>query len=228
MAHAFRSAAHIEAENAQRKLERLRDRWLATRDTWFDGSAESVERRIAGVDEVISLARNIGSRLYQAKVGSDALALLPQLQADRDQLTAMRDRITGAHWFDETSPEGQTWLKTLNGRPDPRDYASREEYMQAYGLGSQINHLQSYASPEAREAAREFIEDQNTADRNELLVRAQRFMADRTSTWERQAAHTATREFLAAVADQAPRPVRQASRTPPKAVEDFDDHLMFG
>lgn len=231
MPHAFRSAAHIEAENAQRKLDRLTDRWTATRDTWYDGTAESVERRLANLDEVISFARHLGSRLHQSKVGSHALAMLPQLRADREQLVSLRQQVTGAHWFDESSPEGQAWLNTLGGGPDPRAYHSQQEYRDAYALSNQLNHLNQYADPQERErlmnAARDFVESENTTNREELLIRAQRLMEERTWDWTPQSARQATRDFLGAVIAVAPEAHQPQRTAGVEAVEDFDAQLMF-
>lgn len=259
MPHAFRPAAVIEAENAQRKLDRLRDRWQATKNTWFDGSAESVEQRIANVTEVEMLARNIGSRLHQAKVGAEALVLLPQLRADKSQLLAMRSRITGGAWGDSArgvmdipvhgDPDGQYDMRTdlarqyadqgnakedvqnaivqkLQGHDAEAEFADRTDLAQDYAHVQQ--HLHGpYIDASLRDAAEDFIASENTTDRGELLLRAQRAVDERTWDWSPGAARAAAREFVGAVSACIPRTQRQAA-TAPETVADFDDVLMFG
>lgn len=243
MAHAFRSAAHIEAENAQIKIDRLRERWASTKDGWYDGSVESVERRIANLDEVLATAKRIGSRLFQANVGMTCLAMLPQLRADRDELTALRDRLAG--WFPGTEEEA------LQHNLDPRAYSGRDEWMDANNMRGYIEHSHQdnpvqgwdyqsgdHGVPPVHEdmavgmgplhhAAAEFLDDANTSDRTELLVRAQRLVEARTSTWSAEASTKAVRAFVAAVEDQIPAVSRTAVRREAADVDDFEDHLMF-
>lgn len=219
MPHAFRSAALIEADNARFKLDRLRDRWTATRDTWFDGTPASVDRRIAQCDEVINFAKHIGSRLHASAVGVTCLSLLPQLRSDRHELLAQRDRLAGA-WV----PEG---VDSSHFNRDPRDYASREEWMNASNLGGWIDHTHQEhpQDPRLRDAALDFIEGENTTDRNELVFRAERMVRDKTARWTPEASQEAVRQFGAAVAHYAPSPVRVASA--PAFIADFDDVGMF-
>lgn len=218
MAHAFRSAALIEAENAQRKLDRLRDRWVSTRDSWYDGTVNSVDRRIGHVDEVISFAKNIGSRLYASKVGGHCLAMLPELKADRHGLEALRERLLIAGEGEPgliTGPEDIPGYKPLS--PDTLT-----------DMRSNISNWNDGGVLGARQAALDFIENQNTTDRQELLIRAQRLVEDRTWDWAPDSARQAVRDFLGAVDAQIPTPVRHAQRTAgTETVEDFDDQLMF-
>lgn len=253
MAHAFRPAAVIEAENAQRKVDRLRERWVSTRDTWFDGTAQSVDRRLANLDEIESFAKHIASRLNHSKVGNVCMAMLPQLRSDRLALEAKREQLTGAAWYPGSEEEARQF------RLDPRDYSSREEWMDASNLSGYIQHQQelhpphdypvdeSWRNPHAEPtpptpgykapppsrlvgqlqvAAAEFVDGQNTTDRHELLVRAQRLVAERTSSWEPEASREAVRAFTAAVDREIPYLQRQAA-APQPVCADFDDALMF-
>lgn len=121
---------------------------------------------------------------------------------------------------------------------DPRMYPSHRDWMDASNLRSYIQDAQErnpgagdYPIPARDErlmsAALDFIESQNTDDREELLIRAQRFMAERTGSWTPESSQAATRDFLGAVSAQVPRQVRQANRAEAAVVEDFDDALMF-
>lgn len=230
MPQAFRSAAKIEAEAAQTKINRLRERWASTRDSWFDGTAESVVQRLAWLDEAEAVARSAASRLYASKVGADAMGLLPHLRADRNAIRAHLDSITGASWVPEE-------VDSSHFNIDPRLYPSREDWMDASNLSGYIGEQQhqhpagDFPVPEhvqrLTQAAQEFVADQNTNDRDELVIRAKRFMEDRTASWEPDAARSTVREFVSAVADAAPRAQRVASRPVVDSFDDFDDHLMF-
>lgn len=75
---------------------------------------------------------------------------------------------------------------------------------------------------------REFIAEQNTDDREELLFRARRHAATLTSTWPQEASAQVVAAFAAGVDKLASRrPRRQASR-PVTHVPDFPDSLFFG
>lgn len=247
MAHAFRSAAHIEADAAQHKIDRLRERWASTRDTWFDGTPDAVDRRLGWLDEVIATARSTASRLHASQTGAYAMSLLPQLRADREQLLAVRDRLAG--WFPGNESEA------MGHNLDPRDYSSRGEWMDANNMRGYIDHSHQdnpradwdsqagdYAVPpvgqdmahgqgplthELHHAAAEFIESQNTRDPQELLGRAQRLLEARTSTWSTESSNRTVRAFVAAVGEQIPRRTRVAAQQHAAVVEDFEDHLMF-
>ena len=237
MSHNFRSAAHIEADNAQRKLDRLRERWSSTRDTWFDGTPASVDRRIGQIDEVITFAKHLGSRLHQSKVGTQCLTLLPQLRADRVGLEGLRERLLtgaadcvggGCPGPDEAGlsflpPERIKEMRNERNQWSEGDWGQQRHRHEDLGFSPE-----DVARLKARQAAREFIEEQNTTDRTELLVRAQRAVEARTAAWTSSGSHTAVREFLEAVDAQIPRQVRQASRAHGvETVQDFDDALMF-
>ena len=243
----FRSAAAVQTEAAERKLAAFRDHWKRTADQWFDGTAESVEKRIAKLDQVLAFAGET-AKLQGTRVGSFCLAALPNLKASRAELVDLRQHMAGGHWF----PGGDEEASRFN--VDPRMYPSMRDWMDASNLGSHLqnavdNHPPAGHDPRAgdyavderwrspyatasadqlRHAAAEFLDDQNTSDRHELLVRAQRLVEARTSTWSAEASSRAVRDFVAAVEGQIPRPTRTAaSAGVPTYIQDFEDHLMF-
>lgn len=216
MPHAFRSAALIEAENAQRKIERLRTRWASTRDSWYDGTANSVDQRIANIDEVIAFAKSIGSRLHAAKVGSDALALLGHLRTDRMGLEAMRERLLTAGDCPPGIPCPTS--EGLSHLPPERVKEMRENRQ----------HWRSQDDDwETKKAALDFIEGENTEDRTELLFRAQRAVEQRTWDWSPQASQAAVRDFLGALDAVIPEPSSAPRTAAVETVGDFNDYLMF-
>ena len=226
----FRPAATIEAEAAQKKLDRLRDRWIATRQTWFDGTPKSVDRRIGWLDEVITTAKSTASRLYASSTGANAMSLLPQLRADRLSLVSMREELlTGACAGPECTGVQPLSRERVHQMRDERNQWREEQPVQPPHRHEDMGFsTDDVARLKSRQAAREFIEDQNTTDRQELLIRAQRAVEARTSGWTLSASQDAVREFLTAVDEQIPHPVRTARRAPgTETVADFEDHLMF-
>ncbi|ABE67829.1 hypothetical protein SEA_YASSIFIED_74 [Mycobacterium phage Yassified] len=234
----FRSASVVEAEAAQRKLDKLREDWQRTANTWFDGSAESVERRIAQIDRVIAFASRTAQR--SGDPAKFCLAALPTLKANREELVELRRQLVGGSWY--TGPEDHGFAV------NPHDYSSMREWMDASNMRSYIQdahekHPQEgwdrakgdYAvdeswmdphGPMLNHAALDFIAEQDTTDPGELRIRAQRLVAARTSTWSREASARAVQAFVKAVEDNSPRPVRTAS-APVRQLPDFEDHLMF-
>lgn len=94
------------------------------------------------------------------------------------------------------------------------------------GVFSSVN-LEGKAQLQFRQAARAFLAEQNTTDRHELLMRAQRHAEAQTGTWSREGSARAVRAFLETVDGMIPPPQRVAARQAEATVEDFDDVLMF-
>lgn len=237
----FRSAQQIEVEAAAKKLEGFRDDWRRGRDEWFDGTPRSVDQRIAKLDRVLSFASRT-AQLTGTPAGNFCLAALPNLKANREELLELRRQLLGG-WFGGGDDEASQF------NCDPRMYPCRRDWMDASNLRSYIQDAQEKNGPEqvqrhrhedmgfspedvtrlkGLQAAREFIEDQNTTDRQELLIRAQRLVEARTSHWTPQASRDGVRAFLEAVDAQIPRQARHASRAAGvESIEDFDAQLMF-
>ena len=77
-----------------------------------------------------------------------------------------------------------------------------------------------------RLAAIEFLADQNTDDREELLFRAHRHASEQTGQLPVPVAQRVVRDFVAAVNAQIPRRRVQASR-PVTQFQDFSDELLY-
>ena len=81
-----------------------------------------------------------------------------------------------------------------------------------------------------RIAAINFLADQNTNDRGELLFRAHRHASDRTGQMPVPVAQRVVQGFVSAVNREiaaAPLPRRQATRRTAATMPDFPDGLMF-
>lgn len=86
----FKDAAIREAELVDRRFAQLTNQWRETANTWFDGTPDSVDRRLAKVDHMIRFAGNSagrhGSHIPTARA-------LPQLREARAQLLDLRERL---------------------------------------------------------------------------------------------------------------------------------------
>lgn len=54
----FKSSQHLREAAAQRQLDRVASSWRQARTTWFDGTPESIESRLAATDRVLNVARS--------------------------------------------------------------------------------------------------------------------------------------------------------------------------
>lgn len=77
---------------ASKRLADYRRDWIQDRH-WFDGSPDSVDRRIAKIDKVIRFARATVAAQERTKAGFECHAALPQLERDRRELAALRDGL---------------------------------------------------------------------------------------------------------------------------------------
>lgn len=94
------------------------------------------------------------------------------------------------------------------------------------GRDPMTRHLPGQYHPTAQRLARDFLAEQNTEDREELLTRAVRHAQTQTCTYSREASDRAVRAFVGVVEQMIPAPRRQAAHEV-TAFEDFEDHLMF-
>ncbi|QDF18799.1 hypothetical protein SEA_SCENTAE_80 [Gordonia phage SCentae] len=90
----FRDAHVRQAELADKRLATFERQWRGTGNSWFDGSVESVDRRLAQLDRIIAQAADTTARLGNH---TRSAAVLPKLHEARAELTDVRERLlTGA------------------------------------------------------------------------------------------------------------------------------------
>ena len=240
----FRSASTRQSELAERRFHAHMDHWKWTADQWFDGTVASVDERIAKLDNVILFARDVASRLGSTGAGFLCGNALPNLEHSRRELAAVRDSLLNG--FSDRQAGARTpadrrtaKVAALDPGSDINDYSDPGWGTQGdYELGGGPSAGNIYALPSGPHAgslqraitlgSRDFLADQNTTDREELLIRARRYAADETSTLPTPVAHQVAAAFVGTVEELiARRPrIRQASR-PVTAYEDFDDQLIY-
>lgn len=90
----FRDAHTRQVMLADHRLDAFGEDWRRTADNWFDGSVESVDRRLAKLDRIIAFAGDATGRLGNH---IRCAATLPELRVARDHLAGLRERmLTGA------------------------------------------------------------------------------------------------------------------------------------
>jgi hypothetical protein len=90
----FVDAAARGEKLADHRLDSFTENWTRTADSWFNGTVESVDKRLAHVDRLISFAQEATGRLGNH---IRAAAALPAMRDERDALAVFRERmLTGA------------------------------------------------------------------------------------------------------------------------------------
>ena len=98
----------------------------------------------------------------------------------------------------------------------------------AAGLAKALNPFMSSLQRAIVLGSRDFVADQNTDDRDELIYRATRYAADETSTLPTPVARQISAAFVGAVEELiAQRPRKRQASAPVTHYEDFDDQLMY-
>ena len=92
----FRSASQIDSERTASGLRRIKASWESSADSWFDGSVDSVDRRIALCERLIHKASAATGRLLDRPESSHYLKLASDLQADHQALSQMRRDLIGS------------------------------------------------------------------------------------------------------------------------------------
>lgn len=54
----FKSSEKLRHEAAQRQLDRVASSWRSARTTWFDGTPEAIEARLAETNRLLTVARS--------------------------------------------------------------------------------------------------------------------------------------------------------------------------
>ena len=206
----FRSAKLRESDLAEHRFAAHMDHWKWTADKWFDGTVASVDERIAKMDNVIRFARDVTSRLGSTGAGFLCGNALPNLEQSRRELAAVRDSLLNG--FSDRQVSVPAGRRTASTQAEGGSLWDMEGGLQrAIVLGS-----------------RDFVADQNTEDHDELILRAQRYAAEETSTLPIPMARQLAAAFVGAVEELiAKRPRKRQAARPITHYEDFSDSLLY-
>ena len=120
----FRDAAAVDQRATNRRIAQLQERYAAEAETFFDGSVDSVDRRIAACDQILSRARSAAVRLGYQEGYTEIAA---SLENDRQALTELREALlNGASDREVTdNPSGRRTASTVRlARP-----GTQEDYL---------------------------------------------------------------------------------------------------
>lgn len=91
----FRSSATIQRESRQRSIDPLVQEYTSSRHTWYDGSIESVGKRLAQCNTILS---RVTPTLSDS---NDYLTVVAELEEDRRRLLAEREQFSSGELLHE-------------------------------------------------------------------------------------------------------------------------------
>jgi len=188
----FRESSAIDSERTAKSVGSLYAKYSAD-ENWFNGSPDSVDRRIAQAKKISNLCKAASVRLSGRNASSQYIALAREMDGDRADLEGLRrDLLTAAADRDEA-----TSVDELIGPPYAEDYQDKFE-----GRGDKEEIPPGLRELLGRSEARHFIAEQECDDLRELTIRAQNY-AERTASTLPAPQHRAfVASFVGAVRDE--------------------------
>jgi hypothetical protein len=144
----FRESSAIDSERTAASVRSLYSKYASTEDNWFDGTPDSIDRRIAQCKRIANLAKAGSVRLSGRNASSQYIALAHEMDGDRKALEGLRrDLLTaGMDREDDDDDEfgpGKPWV-------DRRD-KEHAEFENALEKRMGKRHAGQGISPEAYE-----------------------------------------------------------------------------
>lgn len=211
----FRSAKTLDRAKTHATFRQAMDAYANSQESWYDGSVDAVDRRIAHVDKLLHHIRATVARLSFAD-SAPQLRVAQSLSADRKALVEFkRTLLTGAADYstwgnnDLDHSTGRTASRTPSPALSPSLPSADRRWVTLEAARFVSAHTDCLSDPE------------------ELATRAQHHAALKTSTFSRPHSAAVTRAFVSAVVELGrknyrPPVVRQA------AVDiGFTDEAMF-
>lgn len=214
------------------------DQWHRSSSTWFDGSVESVDHRLAMCNLLLArseeaLAKDLGNHKH--------LAAVVDLQSSQAHLRGLRRDLLTASTDKEAAGEYEEALAREHGltfpEPDERfvgEWAKARRQKNEPHFSDPSHPLDPAGHP-IHEADRRYVElegarfyrDNPDTTIGELLIRAKNHAELQTSTFSSPRSQAVTTAFVNKVAslrDSAPRP--RVASAPPRT-PDLPDEFMF-
>ena len=197
----FRSAAEIDHAVTSGSLRTAVKDYLSTSTSWYDGTIQSVDRRMAKAQRMVATLQSASGRYRVAEQG-DYLELNRYLHAQLEQLGDLHENFLGGHQVSAVHV-------TKDSSPLSREAARYVTLESQKFLAAQAG---TYGS-----------------DVEELMTRAANHVAAETSTWDQRVARQVTAHFVDRVGELgrlASRDQGTANRRL-MAYQDFDDSLTY-
>ncbi len=234
----FRSAAEIDSERTAAKVQQIQSHWEGSVDSWFDGSVESIDKRLSQCNRLIGQCRAASVRLISRPEAIHYIKLAHDLESDQRALTDMRhdllyaaaDREAGVHSLPWDDPENSRWKTehlTTETIPSEEFEAEWAKHYQERPKGKHRRDAKRWVELESRNF---FADNEDAADDlHELTTRAANYAALKTSTLSPNESRAITAAFTNKVGElgrKASKNKRIAAvqRT---AFEDFEPELMY-
>ena len=150
----FRSAEKLDQQRITATLSAKMDAWRGASDGWFDGSVDSVDRRLAKCSRLLNIAKSAVGRNPEPV----HLATVTELSADYRSLQGMRDDLlTGASDREAGyTPPGRRLANHANIRGADRRWVILEA-ARFFADNDDVRH----SPPELAERARRHAEAQS-------------------------------------------------------------------
>ena len=117
----FKSAQNLRLAAEMRALRRVANPWREARTTWFDGTPESLEARIAATERVLTFARAGATPAHMGLEREASTARAELIQARHRLMVDFLDdgaRVAGKHDADPEKP----WKNKATGEDTPTDH----------------------------------------------------------------------------------------------------------
>jgi hypothetical protein len=196
----FRESSAIDSERTAKSVGSLYAKYSAD-ENWFNGSPDSVDRRIAQAKKISNLCKAASVRLSGRNASSQYIALAREMDGDRADLEGLRrDLLTAAADRDDWEPRLAVSMPSVESGGggevgNPIEFVGGGASMSLPGaivkmmadgstMTGQENDSFRGAGPmktSMRSAVRHFIAEQECDDLRELTIRAQNY-AERTAS----------------------------------------------
>lgn len=224
----FRESSSIDSERTAASVRSLYAKYSAAEDSWFDGTPDSVDRRILQAKKIANISKQASVRLSGRNSASQYIALAAEMDSDRKSLEGLRrDLLTAAMDLEDDEPVYEMHERDPHTNPDGH-HTSLEDLppdvqQQLLHWQWEKEHRDFYGS---RSAARHFIAEQECDDLRELTIRAVRHAERLSSTLPMDESRVFVSSFVEAVRDayEPPKSRRTASFNP---VPDFPADFLY-
>lgn len=218
----FKDARVLTAQRTARKFLSALSDYSSAAESWFDGSVDSIDRRLAACRQLHHHASRAVSELPMGQA-RPYLERLSSLGSDFESLQELRYTVlTGAADIEDNDPISS-----------PATYRDDEQTATEEALASEGRDRQAGINRTDRrwielESARFVADNANTLhDRAEMAARAREYAAMKTSSFDPRRSTGMVKTFVASVealrsAWYRPAPVQRTA-----TATDFDAQLMF-
>jgi hypothetical protein len=233
----FREASAIDSERTATSVRTLYSKYSAN-DNWFDGTPDSVDRRIAQAKKISNISKQASVRFSGRNAASQYIALAAEMDGDRaaleglrrDLLTASSDRYAA----DDDSTKNVDWERIKNLKPSRKPtetgkHVMRDEEASDYHPGWDLPAVERDPGDykgKHRAEARYFIAEQECDDLQELTIRAKHFAERVSSTLPAEQSRQFVASFVGAVRNEY-EPPRQQRTAASNYTQDFPAEFLY-